>query len=141
MINLNQSIANVKEDIGKTPAVEVTREFFIEAIMHEGAGRDRKTLLDWLNAQVDAFEVKLGYAPVKPLGEGVVDLTPDAPRATPVYRPEKRGNVWCVLDAANERMRQETFENKGDASAFIVRLEQDVGGLIEEKLVHYLRSE
>ncbi len=139
MINLDQSIAKVKAEILSKPFD--IGDLLVETIMHEGAGKDRKTLLAWLNAQVDAMPVKTDYPPVKTPNEGVVDLTPDTPRAKPVYRPEKRGNVWCLYDANNGRMRLETFAVKGDASAFITRLEQDVDGLIEERPYHYLRSE
>ncbi len=145
MINLDRSIVRVK---GEILGGGFTRDDLIEIIMHEGAGKDRKTLLKWLNEQVedipdgeDDSVPKPGHAPVKPLSEGVVDFTPDAPRSTPIYRPERRGNSWCLYDANNGRMRLETFAVKGDASAFITRLEQDVDGLIEERPYHYLRSE
>lgn len=135
MINLNQSIAKVKAEIYSAlrrtraeddPPEPNSRDVLIEIIMHEGAGKDRKTLLKWLNARVDAMPVEAGS---------------DAPTEPPVYRPEKRGNVWCVLDTANGKLRLETFAVKGDAKAFITRLEQDVNGLIEERPFHYLRSE
>ncbi len=158
MINLDQSIAKVKDEIGKTPKVEVTREFLIEVIMHEGAGRDRKTLLAWLNKQVEELPppvvtgpptatpgapVKVEWSP--PSDETFVESHSPYNRVydpkPPIYRPERRGNVWCLYDVNNGRMRLETFENKGDASAFITRLEQDVDGLIKEQPYHYLGSE
>ncbi len=132
MINLDQSIAKVK---GEILGGGFTRDDLTELIMHEGAGRDRKTLLKWLNEQVedipdgeDDSVPKPGHAPVKPLGEGVVDFTPDAPISTPIYRPVRRGGIWCLLDVANNELRQERFDNKGDARAFIGRLEQSGKG-------------
>lgn len=124
MINLNQSIAKVKEEIGKTLKEEVTRSFLIELIMHEGAGKDRSTLLKWLNEQVEAKNLNDQGKPT---------------RAEPHYRPEKRGNIWMLYDENNGELRKETFEVKGDASAFITRLEN--GEDIVEKPVHYLRAE
>ncbi len=146
MINLDQSIAKVKEEVKSSLVVHVSpRETLIEAIMHEGAGRDRKTLLAWLNEQVELLPAEIdpvpkpGHAPVKPLGEGVVDFTPDAPISTPIYRPVRRGGIWCLLDVANNELRQERFDNKGDARAFIADLEL-YGDQIKEKSFHYSRS-
>lgn len=116
MINLNQSIAKVK---GQILGGDFTCDDYIEAIMHEGAGEDRKTLLAWLNEQVEARNLNDQSAPT---------------RAEPVYRPEKRGNLWMLYDVNNGEMRQETFEVKGDASAFITRLEN--GEVLDEPYFH-----
>ena len=137
MINLDRSIVRVK---GEILGGGFTRDDLIEIIMHEGAGKDRKTLLKWLNEQVEAFdekEMEDAIAAHEVERGDVLTL----PELKPIYRPEKRGNVWCLYDANNGRMRLETFAVKGDASAFITRLEQDVDGLIEERPYHYLRSE
>ena len=175
MINLNQSIAKVKAEIVPVDApsdwVPTTHEVLIETIMHEGAGRDRKTLLKWLNEQVEAIplgdEATIEIPPMEITKVEVEPPTADAgakitvegiskpayrpekrrdtiktpkPRGKPVYRPVRRGNVWCLHDVNNGVMRQETFDVKGDARAYITRLEQDVDGLIEERRFHFARS-
>ncbi len=184
MININQSIANIKKDIAITKGLG--RDGLIEVIMHEGAGRDRKTLLVWLNEQVELLPAEVDPVPEGEIGDGN-ELNPGAPlkiattesagvsvtppsvelgvrvprtfekvkadsenakptefvpfdALKPIYRPERRGGVWCVLDVASGKMRQETFEVKGDARAFIADLEL-YGNQIKEKLVHFLGSE
>ncbi len=135
MINLDQSIAKVKEEIVPIDApsdwVPTNREELIEVIMHEGAGRDRKTLLAWLNEQVELLPTEIDPVPEGKIGDGN-ELDPGAPLEVvtpkvslkPIYRPVRRGGIWCLLDVANNELRQERFDNKGDARAFIGRLEQ-----------------
>ena len=142
MINLDQSIAKIKWEIENTTGVD--REELIELIMHEGAGKDRKTLLKWLNGQVDAYVSMLSDADIRKSADDLrnqIDEDVFNDLAKPVYRPEKRGGVWCIFDTANSKVRQETFDVKGDARAYITQLELDVNGLIEEKPYHYKRSE
>lgn len=132
MINLDQSIAKVKWEIENTTGVD--REELIETIMHEDAGKGRKTLLAWLNEQVETYAADI-VVPATAESEPVEPVFEDAPtRGEPEYRSELRGGVWCLFDTVNGELRKETFDNKGDAQVFITRLE--AGEDLDEPYFH-----
>lgn len=82
MINLDQSIEKIKVEIGKTPKVEVTRDFLVGIGLREKEGQGRSTLLGWLREEVKAMDSKGAEASYEVTG--VTDIPYDAPGEPPL---------------------------------------------------------
>ncbi len=147
MVSLSETIISVMAQVESAdPALG--REELIALGVSEKAGANRKTLLKWLNEQVEELEPVPsleGYSDEEcaevvdkfEVERGDTIKTPK-PRGKPFYRPEKRGGVWCLYDVNNGELRRETFDNKGDAKVFAGRLE--AGEELDEPYFHASRD-